>query len=40
MSLMKAGNKPLVKAQKIEYYKEKFYIDKIKPDKKVTQDKL
>ena len=40
MSLIKAGNKPLVKAQKIEYYKEKFYMDKIKPDKKVTQDKL
>lgn len=39
-SLIKAGNKPIVRADKIEYYKEKFYMDRIKPDNNVMQDEL
>lgn len=39
-SMLKIGNKPIVSANKIRYFKEKFYMSKIVEDVNVKQDKL
>ena len=39
-SMLKIGNKPIVSANKIRYFKEKFYMSRIIKDMNVKQDKL